>query len=117
MNSEGRITNLLEISKRIRDGFEVHDEDFVEMMKQVIPLDEPPNLSLEEATWFHMAVDWLHEYSVLLIEYKNHPKKLLYLGMPSLPGSSGPFIDNMLTRDDGEGPDFSAVFTFGVEPS
>lgn len=108
--------SLLDFSKRVGDGFAIPDEEYIRLMKSTVPLEELPALSVDEATHFHMAVAWLYDYSLLLLEYKNQssPMELEYLGMPCLPGASGPYIDNVLNRGDSD-PDFSAVFTFGLD--
>ncbi len=94
-------------------------QEFIDMLKNVVPLDEIKNLTEEEGLNFYSAVCWLHDLSVLLVEF--HQTDLGKSpapdgsGMaPCLPGSNGPFIDNMLSRGDSP-PDFSQLVTLGLE--
>lgn len=109
--------NPLEFARIVKDGSTVSDQDYIDLMRRVVPLDELRSLTPEEAEWFHGAVAWLYDFSILLLEFtqSEHGKRLEQSGVPWLPGPTGPFIHNILTREREVPPDFTLLETFGVE--
>lgn len=103
----------------MKDGSTISDQGYVDLMRRMVPLDELRNLTPEEAEWFHGAVAWIYDLSILLMEVTQaeHGKQLEQSGVPWLPGPTGPSIDNVLTRPAGTPPDFNLLKTFGVEIS
>ncbi|MCZ4262718.1 hypothetical protein O4G76_17925 [Limimaricola sp. G21655-S1] len=110
-----RKLDLFEFAKIVKDGRNISDADFVELMRRVVPLDTLKDTTPEESEWLFMAISWLHDYSLLLWEFHRIEVNgdLTHLGHPSIPGSSGPFIENILTRA-GEA-DFRQLENFGVQ--
>jgi hypothetical protein len=108
--------NLLEFARIVKDGSEVSEQAYVDLMRRVLPIDELKELTPEEGEWFHMAVAWLHDYSILLFEFGQSEKgqRPVMMESPWLPGVSGPYIDHMLVRAHGEAPDFAQLTSFGV---
>lgn len=106
--------DLLEFARIVKDGSEITDEEFVDLMRRVVPLDSLKDITPEESEWLFMAISWLHDYSLLLWEFHQVEvnKGTTFAGHPAIPGSSGPFIENMLTRDGR--PDFSQLRDFGL---
>ncbi len=47
--------NLLDFARAVKDGSEVSEQEYVDLMTRVVPLDELRDLSAEEAEWFVMA--------------------------------------------------------------
>ena len=91
-------------------------EDFIKLLNNVVPLNEIKNLDKEEGLKFFGAVSWLYDLAILLIEFhqinSEAPSPDGYPA-PVLPGSNGPFIENLLTRDKVK-PDFSQLENFGL---
>ena len=108
--------NLVEFARIVKTGREVTGENYVRLMKKVLPLDDLRNLTPDEAYWFSMAVAWLYDYSILLVEFHaaNEGRNLEMAGSPCVTGASGPFIDHCLTRSAGDPPDFRPLFSFRV---
>lgn len=94
------------------------DSDFVEKVKQVIPLDDLRNLTEDEALNLFGAVGWLSDYLLLLCEFHQtaHNSETSGLGAPLVPSFNGPFIDTMLTRENDSSPDFRQLEHFGLKP-
>ena len=92
--------DLLELARVVKDGGRVSEEEFIELMQGVLPIDSLKDISPEESEWLFMAITWLFDYTLLLWEFHRTElnKGTTYLGHPRIPGSSGPFIDTMLTR-------------------
>lgn len=107
--------NLLEFARIVKDGEAVSETIFVQNMRRVLPLDDLRNLTPDEAEWLHMAIAWLHDYSILLFEFHQSERGTNpeLMGSPWLPGVSGPFILNMLTRGCDKA-DFSPLEHFGL---
>lgn len=107
--------DLLEFARTVKDGSDLREEEFVELMRRVLPLASLRNLTPEESEWLFMTISWLHDYSLLLWEFHQAEvgSSVIHEGHPFVPGSNGPFITNMLTRGDEE-PDFSQLEDFGV---
>lgn len=91
-------------------------EEFVEMLKKVLPLDEIKNLSENEAITFHGVTMWLNDLALLLVEFHQNigenpddPKE-----GPPVPGYNGPFISNCITGGKSL-PDFAQLVHFGLE--
>ena len=107
--------NLLDFARAVKDGSEISDQEYVDLMKRVVPLDELRGLSAKEAEWFVEATTWLYDYAILVHEFAQSKvgKGLELDGHPCLPGSPGPFIENILTRGD-ELPDFGQLETYGI---
>ena len=108
--------DLLELARVVNDGNNVSEEDYVEMMRGVLPLDSLKDITPEEPEWLFMAVAWLSDYTLLLWEFHQAElnKGITHQGHLCIPAPSGPFIENMLTRDS-SAPDFSQLKTFGIE--
>lgn len=113
---DSRPLSLVEFARLVKDGRKVSQDEYLAQMRRVLPIDELRNLTGDEIEWFHMAVSWLFDYSVLLFEFSLSEKgeKSELCGSPWLPGISGPYIDHMLTRPRGEKPDFTQLETFGA---
>lgn len=107
--------DLLEFARVVKDGSEVSDNEFIELMRRVLPIDSLKDITPEESEWLFMAVSWLHDYSLLLWEFHRAEmnKGVTSAGQLSIPGPSGPLILNMLTRD-GDRADFSQLEDFGI---
>lgn len=107
--------DLLEFARTVKDGSDVSEEEFVDLMRRVLPLDSLRDLTPEESEWLFMSICWLHDYSLLLWEFHQAEvgSSVIRGGHPCVPGSNGPFITNMLTRSD-ERPRFSQLVDFGV---
>ena len=92
--------DLLEFSKIVQDGRRFSQSEYIDLMCKIVPLHDLKNVSRDEAEWFLMATTWLFDLAVLLWESKNielcqaHEAE----GAPCLPGGSGPWIKNLLTR-------------------
>ena len=106
--------DLLEFARIVKDGCQITDEEFVDQMRGVLPIDSLRDITPEESEWLFMAISWLHDYSLLLWEFHQVEvnKGTTQAGLPAIPGSSGPFIENILTRDGR--PDFSQLRDFGL---
>ena len=106
--------NLIDFARKAPS--EQTPEEFVKMLENVIPLNEIKNLNKEEGLKFFGAVSWLYDLAILLIEFhqlnSEAPSPDGYPA-PVLPGSNGPFIENLLTRDKAK-PDFSQLENFGL---
>ena len=91
-------------------------EEFVQMLKNVLPLNEVKSLNREESLKFYSAVQWLYDLSILSIEYngldEQGPSPTGEI-VAALPGSNGPFIEDILTRGNVE-PDFSQLEARGL---
>ena len=107
--------DLLEFARVVKDGSGVSDNEFIELMRRVLPIDSLKDITPEESEWLFMAVSWLHDYSLLLWEFHRAEmnKGVTSAGQLSIPGPSGPLILNMLTRD-GDRADFSQLEDFGI---
>jgi hypothetical protein len=110
--------DLLELARMVKDGSDVNEEDFVELMRGVLPLDSLKDITPDESEWLFMAATWLFDYTLLLWEFHQVElnKGTTHRGHPGIPGSSGPFIENILTRGNNS-PDFSQLKNFGIERS
>lgn len=108
-------TDLLELARVVKDGSKVSEENFIELMRGVIPIDSLKDITPEESEWLFMTVTWLFDYTLLLWEFHQAElnKGTTHLGHPAIPGSNGPFIENMLTRGN-QAPDFAQLEDFGV---
>jgi hypothetical protein len=106
---------LLQFARVVKDGSEVSDDDFIEHMRGVLPLDSLKDITPEESEWLFMTVTWLFDYTLLLWEFHQAElnKSITRRGHPSIPGSNGPFIENMLTRGN-NAPDFSQLKNYGI---
>jgi hypothetical protein len=108
--------DLLELARVVKDGSDVSEGGFVELMRDVLPLDTLKDITPEESEWLFMAVGWLFDYTLLLWEFHQAElnKGITHQGHLHVPGPSGPFIQNMLTRGS-IAPDFSQLENFGIE--
>ncbi|QEW19000.1 hypothetical protein LA6_001179 [Marinibacterium anthonyi] len=93
-------------------------EEFIAMMNEVLPLDEVKDLTEEEGLAFFSAVQWLYDFAILLTEFHQQDSEMetpdgQYMA-PCLPGTRGPFIENLLTRGPGK-PDFTPLTHFGLK--
>lgn len=113
MNQEKKM-DLLEFARMVESGQDFDGERYVDLMRRVLPLDSLRDLSPEESEWLLMSVTWLYDYSLLLWEFKQvaEGNAVERSGYPMVPGSNGPFIENLLTRSGK--PDFSQLENFGV---
>lgn len=107
--------DLLEFSRIVQDGRTVSDAEYVELMCKLVPLHDLKNATRNEAEWFLMATTWLYDLAILLWESRNIElcQAQEAEGAPCIPGASGPWIENLLTRQD-EPADFSPLTHFNV---
>lgn len=107
--------DLLEFARTVKEGREVSEHEFIELMRRVLPIDSLKDITPEESEWLFMAISWLHDYSLLLWEFHQIEinNGFTVTGHPTVPGSGGPFVENMLTRGDNQA-DFSQLEDFGV---
>ncbi|WP_297774545.1 hypothetical protein [uncultured Roseovarius sp.] len=106
--------DLLEFARIVKDGRQITDEEFVDQMRRILPIDTLRDITPAESEWLFMAISWLHDYSLLLLEFHQVEvnKSTSHAGHPAIPGPTGPFIENMLTRSGP--PDFSQLRDFGL---
>lgn len=107
--------NILDFARLVGDGRRVTDQEYVDHMRRVLPLDDLRNINPSEATSFLMAMTWLYDLAILVWEANN--KQLVKgqeaAGSLCLPGGSGPWIKNMLTRGV-EPADFTPLEHYNV---
>jgi hypothetical protein len=84
--------NLLDFARAVKDGSEVSEQEYVDLMRRVVPLDELSGLSAKEAEWFVEATTWLYDYSILVHEFaqsKAAPGSR-WMAISACPGPQGP---------------------------
>ncbi|ATX64726.1 hypothetical protein [Roseinatronobacter bogoriensis] len=102
--------NLLEFSRVVMASENITEQEYIDLMRRVLPLHELPKLNREEVRNFAGAACWLYDLSILLserIEREEHGVANSHLGSPCVPGGHF-FVDNILTRA-GDEPDFSLL--------
>jgi hypothetical protein len=60
--------DLLELARVVKDGGSVSEEEFIELMQGVLPIDSLKDITPEESEWLFMAITWLFDYTLLLWE-------------------------------------------------
>ena len=110
--------DLLEFSRIVKDGHDVSDTEFLDLMRKFIQLDVLRDITPEESEWLLKAVTSLQDYSLLLWEFHQIEmnRDFRYKGAPMLPGSTGPFIETVLTRRYDDPADFTQLENFGSHP-
>ena len=98
-------------------AYSSNPKDFInELVNDALSKLSDKNLNKEEGLKFFGAVSWLYDLAILLIEFhqlnSEAPSPDGYPA-PVLPGSNGPFIENLLTRDKAK-PDFSQLENYGL---
>jgi len=101
--------DLMTFAKQL--GEDYSGQEFVDLLKQVIDLDELKNLSDREAQNLHDAAQFLSDYMLLHKEFYGQAQSMN--GHPYVVCNS-PYIENQLTRPYGAKPDFSYLKTYGV---
>lgn len=61
--------DLLEFARMVKDGQDITEAEYLDLMRRVLPLDSFKNITPEESEWLFGAVSWLHDYSLRLSEY------------------------------------------------
>lgn len=101
--------NLIDFAKSLPEEFT--DQEFVDLINQVIDLKQVVNLSERERLNLFSAVQYLADYVLLAQEAKG--EVMTRGGHPAL-DYRGPFIPNILQRPDGAELDLAALDNFGV---
>lgn len=99
----------------MKEGSEVSEHEFIELMRRVLPIDSLKDIMPEESERLFMAISRLPDCSLLLWEFHQIEinKGFTVTGHPTIPGPSGPFVENMLSRGDSQA-DFSQLEDFDV---
>jgi hypothetical protein len=101
--------NLIEFPKRLPDEFT--EQQFVDLINQVIDLKQVLTLSERERSILYSGVQYLADYVLLAQEAMGEVE--VSDGHPIL-GYDGPYIPSILQRPDGAEADFAALDNFGV---
>ena len=101
--------NLIDFAKGLPEEFT--DQEFVDLINQVIDLKQVVNLSERERLNLFSAVQYLADYVLLAQEAKG---ELTTRGGHPVLDYRGPFIPNILQRPDGAELDLAALDNFGV---
>ena len=101
--------NLIDFPKRLPDDFT--EQQFVNLINQVIDLKAIVTLSERERSILFSGVQYLADYVLLAQEAMGEVDTRE--GQPVL-GYDGPYIPSILQRPDGAEPDFAALENFGV---
>lgn len=100
---------LADFPKRLPDDFT--EQQFVDLMNEVIDLKSIPELSERERSILFSGVQYLADFVLLAQESMGEVETRD--GHPVL-GYDGPFIPSILQRSDDSEPDFAALENFGV---
>lgn len=87
------------------------NQEFIDLLKEVIDLDALKSLSDKEAQNLSDAVQFLSDYMLLQKEFYGQDRTLG--GHPYIV-CNAPYIETQLTRPEGAKPDFSYLETYGV---
>ena len=100
---------LSEFAKQLAENFT--EQEFVDLMHQVIDLKSITNLPERERDALFDGVQYLVDFILPAREINGELQ--MAQGAPII-DYRGPFIPNALTRPDGAQPDRAALETFGV---
>lgn len=101
--------NLADFPKHLPNDFT--EQQFVDLMNQVIDLKSIPKLSERERSILFSGVQYLAD--LILLAQESLGEIEFEDGHPLL-GYDGPFIPSVLQRSDGVEADFSALENLGV---
>jgi hypothetical protein len=87
------------------------DQEFIDLLKEVVDLDALKSLSDKEAQNISDAAQFLADYMLLQKEFYGQEKTMD--GHPYIV-CNAPYIETQLTRAAGTKPDFSYLETYGV---
>ena len=100
---------LIDFPKNLSNDFT--EQQFVDLMNQVIDLKEIAWLSARDRSILYSGVQYLADYVLLAQEAAGEVE--VDNGSPVI-GYDGPFIPTLLQRPDGIEADFAALDNFGV---
>jgi len=106
---KGDPLNLIEFPKNLPDDFT--EQQFVDLINQVIDLKSIVTLSERERSILYSGVQYLADYVLLAQEAMGEVE--VSDGHPVL-GYDGPFIPSILQRPGDSAPDFAELDNFGV---
>ena len=101
--------NLIDFAKRLPK--DCSEQQFVDLMNQVIDMKQVVTLSEQERLNLFSGVQYLADYVLLAQEAMGEVE--VNDGRPVI-GYDGPFIPTILQRPEGVGADFAALENFGV---
>jgi hypothetical protein len=101
--------NLIDFAKRLPKDFT--EQQFVDLINQVIDLKQVVTLSERERSILYSGVQYLADYVLLAQEAMDEVETRD--GHPVL-GYDGPYIPSILQRPEGIEADFAALDNFGV---
>lgn len=100
---------LVEFPKRLPENFT--EQEFVDLINQVIDLKAIVNLPTAERSTLYDAAQYLVDFIMLAQEANGELRT--HESQPMIK-YNGPFVPNVLTRPDGEKFDRAALENFGV---
>lgn len=106
---KGNPLNLIDFPKKLPDDFT--EQNFVDLINQVIDLKQITSLSERERSILYSGAQYLADYILLAQEAMGEVE--VNKGRPVI-GYDGPFIPTILQRPDGVEADFAALENFGV---
>lgn len=101
---------LMEFAKTLPEEF--GEKEFIDRVNQVVDLKEIQSLGVNERQSLHDFAQYLADYMLFVLECNDGVNRASN-GAPSIT-YRGPFIENVLTREDGRPLDRGQLENFGL---